>query len=78
MHVLDFTADDLATNRQGIISPRQRAKLTERADAARTRAQGQALAAIGLGGAAGFCSVVAGVTSISRAIWSWRRASPHC
>jgi hypothetical protein len=68
MHVLDFTADDLAANRRGVLSPRQRARLTQRAAAARTRAQGQTLAAVGLGGAAGFCSVFAGVTSFASAL----------
>lgn len=70
MHVLDFTADDLAANRQGVLSPRQRAKLTERAAAARTRAMGQSTAIIALGGAAGFCSVFASVTSFSSALQS--------
>ncbi len=70
MHVLDFTADDLAANRQGVLSPRQRAKLTERTAAARTRALGQNTAIIALGGSAGFCSVLAGVTSFSSALQS--------
>lgn len=68
MHVLDFTSDDLATNRRGMLSPRQRKRLIERAAAARIRANGQMLAAIGLGGAAGACSVFASVSSFASAL----------
>jgi hypothetical protein len=60
MHLFDFTAEDLAANRQGVLSARQQQHL--RAGAAPS---GAALAPIVLAGAAGVCSSFAGVTGIA-------------